>query len=169
MPETLGNQYRDKWRTWAYKARDCLAQMDPGLQETLEAVASQSTELTPEYIQSLNISPEVNASIKRFLVHKLDGDPAEVVRNASKKHGLEQYRLLAQLCDPTVSGRNWNDARWLYHPSPASSIASLPAKIAEWKNLEIRLKARSGETMPTTLRTLALINLCPPNSKRPYI
>ena len=106
MPETLGNQYRDKWRTWAYKARDCLAQMDPGLQETLEAVESQSTELTPEYIQSLNISPEVNAAIKRFLVHKLDGDPAEVVRNASKKHGLEQYRLLAQLCDPTVSGRN---------------------------------------------------------------
>ena len=52
MPETLGNQYRDKWRTWAYKARDCLAQMDPALQETLEAIESQSTELTSEYIQS---------------------------------------------------------------------------------------------------------------------
>ena len=99
--------------------------------------------------------------LRRFLLHRLEGDPAEVVRSASKKPGVEQYRCLAQLCDPTASGRNWVDSRSLYHPSPASSVQALPAKIAEWETLETRCKERSGESVPATLRTLALLDMCP--------
>ena len=48
--------------------------------------------------------------MKRLMLHKLEGEPAEVVRSVSKRHGLEQYRTLAQLCDPSAGGRNWADA-----------------------------------------------------------
>ena len=60
-----------------------------------------------------------------------------------------------------MGGRIWNDAQQLYHPTPASSLSALPAKLAEWKNLEVRCKARSGETLTPTCRNLALLAMCP--------
>ena len=118
-----------------------------------------TTELTPEFIESRGITAVGDAAIRRFLVHRLDGDPAEVVRNSANKPGIEQYRCLAQLCDPAAGGRLWSDAQRLYYPTPASSVQAIPAKIAEWKNLELRCKARSGESVPPVLRNLALINI----------
>ena len=82
-------------------------------------------------------------------------------KQSEGKAGVEQYRALAYFCDPAAGGRNLNEASTLSHPQLAPSIQALPSRIAEWKNLEIRVKARSGETMPTTPRNLALINLCP--------
>ena len=119
------------------------------------------TELTSEYLESLKIPDAAEEELRRFLVHRLEGEPAEVVRNANRKHACEQWRQLSQLCDPTASGRNWVDAQQLYHPSPASSVQALPGRIAEWETLETRCQSRSGEKVPATLRTLALLDLCP--------
>ena len=101
--------------------------------------------------------------MRRFLVHRLTGDPAEIVRTAAAKPAAEQYRCLAQLCDPAAGGRNWSDAKALYHPTSAPNLQSVPARIAEWKSLETRCQARSGEKVPPTLRSMALLNLCPPS------
>ena len=106
--------------------------------------------------------PEVRLMPCMFLlVQKLSGDPAEVVGNARKKHGVERYRRLAQLCDSSAGARNWSDAQLLYHPAPASSMSVLLGKLTEWKNLETRCQARAGESVPPTLRTLVLRDMCP--------
>ena len=107
------------------------------------------------------MDPTANLEVKRFLVHRLSGEPAEVVRNVSKKHCLEQWRVLAQMCDPSASGRNFTDARMLYNPRCVSQLSQLPARLAEWKNLETKCLSRSGEQVPPTLRVLALLNMCP--------
>ena len=98
-----------------------------------------------------------------MLVHRLEGDPAEVVRTqaSAKRPGIEQYRCLAQLCDPAAGGRNWVDSKHLYHPQPAKSLQDLPAHIAEWESLEMRVHARTGEAVPPTLRNMALLEMCP--------
>merc|ERR1711994_826398 len=113
-------------------------------------IEGQTTELTDEQLTKMAIDPFADTEIRHFLVHRLEGDPAEVVRTqaSANKPGLEQYRCLAQLCDPTAGGRNWLDSKHLYHPTQASSIQGLPAHIAEWKNLEMRVKSRSGEVVP---------------------
>ena len=110
LPEILGNNYKEDWRTWAYKARDYLSMWDPTLNEKLEGVECMAAELSDDYISSLNISPQTDAAIKRLLVHRLKGDPGEIVRNKARKSGVEQYRSLAQLCDPSAGGRNFVDA-----------------------------------------------------------
>ena len=76
MPEILSSDYKGRWRTWSYKARDWLAQLDISLGPKLEKVESMSTELSPEYIASLDINERTDSEIRRFLVHRLDGDPA---------------------------------------------------------------------------------------------
>ena len=163
VPNMLGQDYKQAWRTWSYRARDSLAQVDHTLREKLELIESKTTELTPEFLESMAITPHTDAEIRRFLIHKLEGDPAEVIRTKASegKGGLEQYRCLAQLCDPAAAGRNLSDSKLLYHPSPASSVQTLLARIAEWKLLELRCKARSGEIIPPTLRTLSLLEMCP--------
>ena len=131
MPDTLSTDYKARWRVWAYKARDWLSLVEESLGPKLASVEGMTTELTPEAISAMNISDRADAAIKRFLVHRLDGDPAEVVRNSANKAGIEQYRCLAQLCDPSVEGRNWADAQHLYSPTPAGSVQAIPAKLAE--------------------------------------
>ena len=120
LPEILSTDFKSKWRAWSYKARDWLSQEDETLNRKLESVESMTAELTPEFIESLGITAAGDAAIRRFLVHRLDGDPAEVVRNSASKPGIEQYRCLAQLCDPAAGGRLWSDAQRLYYPTPAS-------------------------------------------------
>ena len=160
-PEILNRNYKELWRTWSYKTREWLTQYDATLAEKLELIESKAEPLTDAFIRDQNISEQTNLQIKRFLVHRLAGDPGEVVREARRKHALEQYRILAQLCDPAAAGRSWSDSQSLYHPSAATSIMALPAKIVEWKNLETRCKTRTGESVPPTLRTMVLLNLCP--------
>ena len=60
-----------------------------------------------------------------------------------------------------------NFATLPYHPSPASSLQALPSRIAEWETLEARCKARSGEAVPGSFRTLALLSMCPNKGSRP--
>ena len=38
LPEVLSHDYKQKWRVWAYKARDWLAQIDESLGPKLEAI-----------------------------------------------------------------------------------------------------------------------------------
>ena len=133
MPGILGNNYKQDWRTWSYKARDWFSQFDSTLMVKLETIETQTQPLSPEFIEGLEITPQADAEIRRLLVHKLEGDPAEVIRTQASqgKSGLEQYRCLAQLCDPAAGGRNLLDAKHLFHPPPASSLQTLPARIAE--------------------------------------
>ena len=48
----------------------------------------------------------------------------------------------------------------------ATTLQALPGRIAEWKSLEQRVTARTGEFLTPTLRNLALINLCPESLQR---
>ena len=35
LPPILGNDYKTQWRTWSYRARDCIAQLDNTLRPKL--------------------------------------------------------------------------------------------------------------------------------------
>ena len=169
MPEKLGAGYRDTWRSWAYKVRDWLSQYDGSLPQKLLEIESKAQELTQEFIDAQFVPEDVDLEIKRFLIHRLESDPEAVVRSANNegKSGLEQYRRLAQFCDPSAHGHNWTDAQHLFHPSAAPTLQAVPSRILEWKNLETRCKARSGESVPDTLRVLALLSICPPSYMKP--
>ena len=56
LPEVLGNDYRNQWRIWSYKARDCLAYEDERLRSVLEEVESKPSKLTPEFLAEKAIS-----------------------------------------------------------------------------------------------------------------
>ena len=56
LPSILSDQFRDKWRLWSYKARDHLALYDDTLREKLESIESMASPLTPEFIESMNLS-----------------------------------------------------------------------------------------------------------------
>ena len=148
MPGVLSDHFKDRWRLWSYKARDYLSISDETLNAKLEAIETKAAPLTDDYIASLNISESTNAAIKRLLVHKLEGEPAEVVRSVSRKHGLEQYRTLAQLCDPAAGGRDWADVQKLYHPSASTNLQSVPARIAEWNPSNCGAEKEQGRPCP---------------------
>ena len=61
LPDKLGSGYKDAWRSWAYKARDWLGQYDATLPSKLLTIESKTSELTPEYILSLNIFSDRNS------------------------------------------------------------------------------------------------------------
>ena len=92
MPQVLGANYKTFWRTWSYKSRDWLGQMDRTLKAKLEKVESETKELSQSYLEDLNLSPQIDDGICRYLVHRLEGDPAEVVKTVSTKPGVEQFR-----------------------------------------------------------------------------
>ena len=48
LPGVLSSDYKNKWRTWAYKARDFLGQLDYTLPNKLLKLESQTTEITEE-------------------------------------------------------------------------------------------------------------------------
>ena len=48
MPGILGTNYRDEWRTWAYKARDWISMGDTAVAKKLEEVESITKEMTDE-------------------------------------------------------------------------------------------------------------------------
>ena len=100
IPEKLGNDYKQTWRAWSYKVRDWMRQYHANFPERLEAIEAMTQEIPNEYLQQHGIPITAETELRRFLVHRLEGDPAEVVRSMAKKNGLEQYRCLAQLCDP---------------------------------------------------------------------
>ena len=94
-PGILLENFKDRWRLWSYEARGFLSQYNPTMNENMETIETMATPLTDEYLASIRIDDQTHAALKRLLVHKLDGEPAEVVRSVSKKHSLEQYRILA--------------------------------------------------------------------------
>ena len=55
MPAILNDNFKDRWRTWSYKARDYLSTYDATVNEKLETIEAMATPLTEEYITSLNI------------------------------------------------------------------------------------------------------------------
>ena len=57
MPQVLGANYKTFWRTWSYKSRDWMGQMDRTLKSKLEKVESETKELSESYIADLNLSP----------------------------------------------------------------------------------------------------------------
>ena len=66
MPDRLGKDFKDHWRSWAYKARDWLGQYDPSLPRKLLAIESMTEELSEDFIEQQMVSPELDAEIRRF-------------------------------------------------------------------------------------------------------
>ena len=160
-PDILGSDYKLSWRNWAFKAKDWLETLQPGLEDTLSTVEGLRNELTEQEISAYQVTGHANTQLKRFLKHRTDGEPLELIRSVTHQHGLEQYRRLAQMCDPTSGGRSWADSKALFNPPRVSHIGEVPARIAEWKTLERRCAARSGESIPSSMRIFALMGMVP--------
>ena len=60
--------------------------MDPTLATKLMEIECITEELTPEFLNKMNVSAEVNSELCHFLVHRLEGNPAEVVRTQANAH-----------------------------------------------------------------------------------
>ena len=63
MPPVLSANYKTLWRTWSYKTRDWLGQLEPGLSAKLEKVERETKELSPEFIAELNLAPKTDDGI----------------------------------------------------------------------------------------------------------
>ena len=120
-------------------------QIDISLGPKLEKIENMTEELSQEFIESLQISPKTDAEIKRFLVHQLDGDPAEIVRTQASqgKSGLEQYRCLAQLCDPQQVGATGRTRNTCIRPSRPALYRHCPPALPSGKiwNFAVMLEA----------------------------
>ena len=68
LPDILADKYKELWRLWSYKARDYLATFEAGLDAKLEAVESDTIELSEDRIREAAVDPTANLEVKRFLV-----------------------------------------------------------------------------------------------------
>ena len=66
----------------------------------------------------------------------------EVVRGAEREPGLEQWRRLAALYDPSAAGRSLDDSRQTLSPPKAVKIDDLSLAIQAWEIVEQRYRER---------------------------
>ena len=83
LPSVLGNDYKSRWRTWSYKARDYLSLLDDSLGPKLALIESMTTPLTAEQIRDFNVSAAADAEIRRLLVRRLERGPCRGCANPS--------------------------------------------------------------------------------------
>ena len=81
--------------------------------------------------------------LQHFLISRTEGEALEVVREAEREPGLEQWPRLAALYDPPAAGRNLDDSRKILSQPKATKMDDLSHAIQAWENLEQRHRERT--------------------------
>ena len=101
----------------------------------------------------------MDQELQHLLISRTEGEALEVVRGAERELGLEQWRRLAALYDPSVAGRSLDDSRQILSPPKAAKIDDLSHAIQAWENLERRHRERTGDQLPIDMRLAILLSM----------
>ena len=110
-----------------------------------------------------SLSPETLRYIGQFLVQALDGSPAQIVSVARDEghNVMEQWRLLAQFCDPASDARNSADRKYLHSPrtgeklSPSTRMETIMSMMPV--AMEEELRQKEGLTLETLERYIITV------------
>ena len=80
--------------------------------------------------------------------------------------GLEQWRRLAALYDPSAAGRSLDDSRQILSPPKAAKIDDFSHAIQAWENLQQRHRERTGDQLPKDMRLAIFLSMCPTDLER---
>ena len=140
--------YKAEWRDWPRRTRTyfrCILN-DPKVEEQLSKIEAQRTECSPEQIRDLAWPDAHSILLQTQLALNLRGDPELKVAAVADKHGYEQWRVLAQGCDPTSNEGNLAAGNALRSPPKAAGYSDLTAKINEWLADEKRHRATGASS-----------------------
>ena len=99
--------------------------------------------------------------MQHFLISRTEGEALQIVRGAEREPGLEQWRRLAALFDPSAAGRSLDDSRQILSPPEAAQIDDLSHTLQAWDILEQRHRERNGYQLPEDIRLAILLSMCP--------
>ena len=129
--------------------------------------AAENQPISVTHLQhEFGVTNEMDKELQLFLTLRTEGEALEVVRGAEREPGLEQWRRLAALFDPSAAGRSLDDSRQILSPPKAAQIDDLSHTIRHWENLEQRHRERSGDQFLKTCDWPLFSPCAPPTSKR---
>ena len=162
MPDPFGKKNVPSRRTWSNFARDFVGVVHATLKQAMKAAENQKQPISVTHLQhEFNVTNEIDQELQHFLISSTEGQALEIVRGAEREPGLEQWRRLAALCDPSAAGRSLDDSRQILSPPKAVQIDDLSHTIQAWENLEQRHRERTGYQLPEDMRLAVLLSMCP--------
>ena len=104
MPDQFGKRNGPSWRTWSYLARDFVGVVHEALKQAMKSAENQKQPISVTHLQhEFNVTNEMDQELQHLLITRTEGEALEIARGAEREPGLEQWRRLAALCDPTSS------------------------------------------------------------------
>ena len=162
MPDRFKKKNGPSWRTWSYLARNFVGVVHVALKQAMKAAENQKQPIAVTHLQhEFNVTNEMDQELQHFLISRTEGEVLEIVRGAEREPGLEQWRRLAALRDPSAAGRSLDDSRQILSPSKAAKIDDLSHTIQAWETLEQRHRERNGDQLPKDMRLAILLSTCP--------
>ena len=129
MPDRFGKKNGPSWRTWSYLARDFVGVVHATLKQAMTAAENQKQPISVSHLQhDFNVTNEMDQELQHFLISRTEGEALEIVREAEREPGSEQWRRLAALYDPLPAGRSLDDCRQILSPPKAAKINHRPEK-----------------------------------------
>ena len=128
----------------------------------MKVAENQKQPISVTHLQhEFNVTKEMDQELQHFLISSTDGEALESLRGAEREPGLEQWRRLAALYDPSAAGRSLDDSRQILSPPKAPKIDDFSHAIQAWENLEQRHREHTGDQLPEDMRLAILLSMCP--------
>ena len=167
LPDRFGKKNGPSWTTWSYLAGDFVGVVHATLKLAMKAAENQKQPISVTHLQhKFNVTNEMDQELQPFLILRTEGEALEIVRGAEREPGLEQWRRLGALYDPSAAGRSLDDSRQILSPPKAAKIDDLSHTIPAWGNLEQRHRERTRDQLPKDMRLAVLLSMCPTNLEK---
>ena len=162
MPDQIGKKKGPSWRTWSYLARDFVGVVHVALKQAMKTAENQKQPIAVTHLQhEFGVTNEMDQELQHFLISRTEGEAPEIVREAEREPGLDQWRRLAALNDPSAAGRSLDDSRQILSPPKAAKIDDLAHTIQAWEILEQGHRGRTGDQLPKDMRLTIILSVCP--------
>ena len=121
MPDRFGKKNSPIWRTWSHLARDFVSVVHTMLKQAMKNAEKRKQPIAATNLQhDVGVTNEMDQELQHFFTSRTEGEALEVVREAEREPGLEQWRRLAALYDPLAAGRSLDDSRQILSPPNAA-------------------------------------------------
>ena len=126
MPDRFGKKNCPSWRTWSFLARDCVGVVHATLKQAMKAAENQKQPISVTHLQhEFTVTNEMDQELQHFLVSRTEGEALEIVRGAEREPGLEHWRRVGALYDPSAARRSLDNSRQILSPPKAAKIDDL--------------------------------------------
>ena len=90
MPDRFGKMSGPSWRTWSFLSRDFTGVVHSVLKQAMKTAVKRK--LSESNIQDFGVATEMEQEFRRVLVSRTEGEALEVISEAERAPGLEQWR-----------------------------------------------------------------------------